>query len=123
MIECREPFHAHAFEYACALAGIDHRLTKPKHPWANGQVERMNRTIKEATVRRFYYETHDQLRGHLRILSQPTTSPRGSRPSKASPPTSSSAKLDERAGLLHAQSAPTIAETKHLIRLWLKKQF
>jgi hypothetical protein len=25
----------------------------------------MNRTIKEATVKRFYYETHDQLRGHL----------------------------------------------------------
>ena len=25
----------------------------------------MNRTIKEATVKRFYYETHDQLRSHL----------------------------------------------------------
>ena len=29
---------------------IDHRLTKPKHPWTNGQVERMNRTIKDATI-------------------------------------------------------------------------
>jgi hypothetical protein len=28
----------------------------------NGQVERMNRTIKEATVKRFHYETHEQLR-------------------------------------------------------------
>jgi transposase InsO family protein len=65
MIECQQPFRAHAFEYACALADIDHRLTKPKHPWTNGQVERMNRTIKEATVRRFHYETHDQLRSHL----------------------------------------------------------
>jgi transposase InsO family protein len=65
MIERKKPFRAHAFEYACALAGIDHRLTKPKHPWTNGQVERMNRTIKKATVRRFYYETHDQLRSHL----------------------------------------------------------
>ncbi len=25
----------------------------------------MNRTIKDATVRRFYYETHDSLRAHL----------------------------------------------------------
>jgi len=25
--------------------GIEHRLTKIKHPWTNGQVERMNRTI------------------------------------------------------------------------------
>ena len=65
MIKRKEPFRAHAFEYACAIADIDHRLTKPKHPWTNGQVERMNRTIKEATVKRFYYETHDQLRSHL----------------------------------------------------------
>lgn len=60
-----ERFWAHAFEYACARNDIDHRTTKPKHPWTNGQVERMNRTIKEATVKRFYYETHDQLREHL----------------------------------------------------------
>jgi len=65
MIACKEPFRAHAFEYACALADIDHRLTKPKHPWTNGQVERMNRTIKDATVRRFHYDAHDQLRSHL----------------------------------------------------------
>lgn len=25
----------------------------------------MNRTIKDATVKRFYYESHDQLRTHL----------------------------------------------------------
>ena len=60
-----ELFRAHAFEYACAQNHIDHRLTKPRHPWTNGQVERMNRTLKEATVKRFHYETHDQLRSHL----------------------------------------------------------
>ena len=60
-----ELFRAHAFELACARNDIDHRTTKPKHPWTNGQVERMNRTIKDATVKRFYHETHDQLRGHL----------------------------------------------------------
>lgn len=31
----------------------------------DGQVERMNRTIKDATVKRFYYESHGQLRQHL----------------------------------------------------------
>jgi hypothetical protein len=30
MIPNRQLFHAHAFEYACALKDIDHRLTKPK---------------------------------------------------------------------------------------------
>ena len=56
---------AHGFELLCARNHIDHRLTKPNHPWTNGQVERMNRTLKEATVRRYYYESHDQLRTHL----------------------------------------------------------
>lgn len=65
MIAEKQLFRAHAFEYACALLDIDHRLTKPAHPWTNGQVERMNRTIKEATVRRFHYETHDELEQHL----------------------------------------------------------
>jgi Integrase core domain len=40
-------------------------MTKPKHPSTSGQVERMNRTLKEATVKRYYYDTHDKLRGHL----------------------------------------------------------
>jgi len=26
----------------------------------------MNRTIKDATVKHYFYETHDQLRAHLR---------------------------------------------------------
>lgn len=60
-----ELFRAHSFELACAQNDIDHRLTKPKHPWTNGQVERMNRTIKDATVKRYHYESHDQLRQHL----------------------------------------------------------
>jgi transposase InsO family protein len=47
------------------LHGIDHRLTKPNHPWTNGQVERMNRTIKEATVQRYHYDSHKQLQTHL----------------------------------------------------------
>lgn len=60
-----EIFRAHAFEAACARHDIDHRLTKPNHPWTNGQVERMNRTIKEATVRTYHYDGHAQLQEHL----------------------------------------------------------
>src|ERR1041384_228798 len=55
----------HPFDEICRANGIDHRLTKPNHHWTNGQVERMNRTLKEATVNRYHYETHDQLRKHL----------------------------------------------------------
>jgi Integrase core domain len=32
----------------------------------NGIVERMNRTIKDATVKRYFYETHAELGAHLR---------------------------------------------------------
>lgn len=35
------------------------------NPWTNGQVERMNRTIKETTVKRFHIRSHDLLRTHL----------------------------------------------------------
>lgn len=55
----------HMFDVACQENSIEHRLTKPNHPWTNGQVERMNRTLKEATVKRYYYESHEQLGAHL----------------------------------------------------------
>ena len=69
----------HMFDMRCRENGIEHRLTKIKHPWSRedqktirgivfpngGQVERMNRTIKEATVKRFHYDDHSQLRRHL----------------------------------------------------------
>ena len=58
----------HIFNRVCAEHNIDHRLTKPNHPWTNGQVERMNRTLKDATVKRYHYETHQQLREHLRTF-------------------------------------------------------
>ena len=58
-------FH-HIFDRVCDESGIEHRLTKINHPWTNGQVERMNRTIKDATVKRFHYDSHDQLRQHLK---------------------------------------------------------
>ena len=58
-------WRGHPFDRACQRHGIEHRLTKPNHPWTNGQVERMNRTLKEATVKRYHYGSHQQLRQHL----------------------------------------------------------
>jgi transposase InsO family protein len=58
-------WRGHPFDRICSSHGIDHRLTKPNHPWTNGQVERMNRTIKEATVNRYHYDSHNQLKTHL----------------------------------------------------------
>ena len=53
-LDAGEPVWAHAFEYACAQNGT------------SGQVERMNRTVKDATVKRDFYETHERLRTHMR---------------------------------------------------------
>src|SRR6202000_220469 len=55
----------HISAMRCRENGIEHRFTKLNHPWTNGQVERMNRTIKEATVKRYHYDSHEQLKRHL----------------------------------------------------------
>jgi transposase InsO family protein len=55
----------HMFDMRCRENGIEHRLTKVRHPWTNGQVERMNRTIKAATVKRYHYDSHNQFETHL----------------------------------------------------------
>lgn len=63
-----EAYWSIPFDRICQAHNIEHRLTKVCHPWTNGQVERMNRTIKEATVKRYYYQSHDQLKSHLQTF-------------------------------------------------------
>ncbi|WP_035562831.1 IS481 family transposase [Hymenobacter sp. IS2118] len=58
----------HPFGQLCDEWGIEQRFTKPAHPWTNGQVERLNRTVKEATIKRFHYETTAQLDSHLQTF-------------------------------------------------------
>ena len=58
----------HIFDRVCVENGIEHRLTKVKHPWTNEQVERMNRTIKDATVKRYHYGSHKQLKEHMQAF-------------------------------------------------------
>jgi transposase-like protein len=55
----------HIFDRVCLEHGIEHRLTKPYHPWTNGQAERMNRTVKDATVKTFHYEDVETLKSHV----------------------------------------------------------
>ena len=55
----------HIFDRVCIQHSIEHRLTKPYHPWTNGQAERMNRTIKDATVKIFHYEDLESLKAHV----------------------------------------------------------
>jgi hypothetical protein len=61
----RKYLGAHIFDRVCAENGIEHRLTKPYHPWTNGQAERMNRTIKDATIKVFHYPGLDALQAHV----------------------------------------------------------
>lgn len=55
----------HIFHRVCAEHEIEHRLTKVNYPCTNGQGERMNRTIKDATVKHYHYDSHEQIRAHL----------------------------------------------------------
>ena len=34
------------YEVRATSRWIEHRLTKPNHPWTNGQLERVNRTME-----------------------------------------------------------------------------
>jgi transposase InsO family protein len=56
------------FDMICEATGIKHHLTKPNHPWTNGQVERMKHTIKESAIKRYLYEIYGCLKAYLAKL-------------------------------------------------------
>lgn len=58
----------HSFARICRAFGGENRLTKQAHPRTNGPVERLNRTIKEATVQHYRYQTTDELNEHLQAF-------------------------------------------------------
>jgi hypothetical protein len=60
----------HIFERICEFNGVEKRHTKPYHPWTNAMVERMNRTIKESTIKAYEYEGPEQLREHVQAFVQ-----------------------------------------------------
>ncbi len=58
-------FGGHIFDRVCKEHGIEHKLTKPYHPWTNGQAKRMNRIVKEATIKAFHYPDLESLKAHV----------------------------------------------------------
>ncbi|MCF6204370.1 MAG: DDE-type integrase/transposase/recombinase [Methylococcaceae bacterium] len=55
----------HAFDIACIDDHIDHRLTAPFTPKTNGMVERVNGTIKDATIKVLTYKNETELKADL----------------------------------------------------------
>ena len=55
----------HPFDIVCSENKIEHRLTKFRHPWTNGQVEVTNRIIKQYTTKSYFYETTEELKVHM----------------------------------------------------------
>lgn len=55
----------HPFTQKCMDKGIKHKLTKFFSPQTNGQVERMNKTLKDATIKMFHYDTVEQFKVNL----------------------------------------------------------
>jgi transposase-like protein len=111
-------WRGHPFDRICRRHGIGHRLTQPNHPWTNGQVERMNRTIKEATVKRFFYDTHEQLKAHLSDFiaaynfARRLKTLRGPHTLRSHLQT-----LDPRPRQIYTRPHPPNAGTKHLVHL------
>jgi transposase-like protein len=55
----------HEFDGACIKGHIDHRLTAPFTPKTNGMVERVNGTIKDATIKVLTYKNKTELKEDL----------------------------------------------------------
>ena len=68
--EIKAIFGGHIFNRVCKEHGIEHKLTKPYHPWTNGQAERMNRTVKDATIKAFHYPNLEALKAHVLAFIQ-----------------------------------------------------
>ena len=105
----------HMFAMRCRENGIEHRFTKINHPWTNGQVERMNRTIKDATVKTLSLRQPRPARSSppgLRLSLQFRPAPED--PQRPHALRVHLQALDFRAGTIHPRSNPPNAGTKQL---------
>ena len=60
-----KPSQNHGFDISCRESNIEHRLTAPFTPKTNGMVERVNGTIKNATVKVLTYKNEAELKADL----------------------------------------------------------
>jgi transposase InsO family protein len=65
LLEHLRPKTMHKFDVLCAEHGIEHRLTKFRYPWTNGQVEVTNRVLKSYTTKEYHYETQEEIKKHM----------------------------------------------------------
>lgn len=61
----RPSLKRHPFTKKCMNMGTKHKLTHFFSPQTNGQVERMNKTIKDATIKMFQYQSIHQFKTNL----------------------------------------------------------
>jgi hypothetical protein len=77
----------------------------------------MNRTIKEATVKRFFYDTHEQLKAHLSdFIAACNFARRLKTPSRSHTLRSHLQTLDPRPRQVYTRPNPPNAGTKHLMQ-------
>jgi transposase-like protein len=61
----RPKLKRHPFTKKCQEQGIKHKLTQFFSPQTNGQVERMNKTLKDATIKMFEYQSIEQFKVNI----------------------------------------------------------
>jgi transposase-like protein len=111
------PIRGHMFDRVCREHGIEHRLTKPYHPWTNGQAERMNRTIKDATIKAFHYESLISLKAHVVAFVAAYNFAKHLKALRWRTPFEAICDcLDKRPVAFQHQPAPSHRGTKHLVR-------
>jgi hypothetical protein len=120
----RYAFH-HIFDRVCGESRIEHRLAKVKDRGTTVRAcpgEGRGRTDEPTirAVKRYHYDSHDQLRQRLSDFVAPKISSAGSRPSRAHPLRSYLQGLAERAKPLRNGPTPPITETKRLARRALR---
>jgi transposase InsO family protein len=79
----RARWRVHMFDMLCDANGIEHRLTKPNHPWTNGQVEPTNEPSRRRPFSATITARTPSSKRTSTPSSWPITSPSGSRASKA----------------------------------------